>query len=115
MGVEVLTIKQTFINEAVCANVDEAAAGPMMDISPAQVKKIIEITNEYLSTFGCQRPPTTWWCMVRNIGSAIVGYAVFDTKVRRVVLILRNRWLEEEEEEEEKRERDARRRQPQAG
>jgi hypothetical protein len=51
--------------------------------------------------------------MVRNIGSAIVGYAVFDTKVRRVVLILRNRWLEEEEEE--KRERDARRRQPQAG
>jgi hypothetical protein len=59
MGVEVLTIKQTFINEAVCANVDEAAAGPMMDISPAQVKKIIEITNEYLSTFGCQRPPTT--------------------------------------------------------
>jgi hypothetical protein len=53
--------------------------------------------------------------MVRNIGSAIVGYAVFDTKVRRVVLILRNRWLEEEEEEEEKRERDARRRQPQAG
>jgi hypothetical protein len=52
--------------------------------------------------------------MVRNIGSAIVGYAVFDTKVRRVVLILRNRWLEEEEEEE-KRERDARRRQPQAG
>jgi hypothetical protein len=49
--------------------------------------------------------------MVRNIGSAIVGYAVFDTKVRRVVLILRNRWLEEEEEEE-KRERDARRRQP---
>jgi hypothetical protein len=49
--------------------------------------------------------------MVRNIGSAIVGYAVFDTKVRRVVLILRNRWLEEEE----KRERDARRRQPQAG